>query len=144
MKHTSSTGRFLRTQLTKMKLLKTTVTTTISTLGLLGSLTLFKQIEKSMDPNDSEGLALVHNIINQINTKIKDKKPPLIENKNPFSSDFEFIWLLVAIPCLATCCLCSWFCLSFVKKLIRMGLPDPDDPTEPQPALDPENNNLAA
>ena len=61
-----------------MKLLKTTVTTTISTLGLLGSLALFKQIEKSMDPNDSEGLAIVQTIIKQINTRIKDKNPPPI------------------------------------------------------------------
>ena len=93
-----------------------------------------------MDPNDSEGLAIVQTIIKQINTQINDKKPPVSENNNPFSSDSEFFWLLVAIPCLAACCFCSWCCLSFAKKLLRMGLPDPDEPTDPQPAPDPENN----
>ena len=43
MKHTSSAGRYMRTELTKLKALKTTMGATISTLGLIGTLAIYKQ-----------------------------------------------------------------------------------------------------
>ena len=88
MKHTSSTGRFLRTHLTKVKLLKTTLTSTISTLGLLGSLALFKKIEKPIDPSNTDSLSIVHSMISQINNQIKNQNSTSnFSDKNTISND---------------------------------------------------------
>ena len=73
MKHTSATGRFLHKHATMGKMIKTALTSTISTLGLFGSLALFKQIEKAIDPSDTDSLSIIHSMIDQINTKIKTK-----------------------------------------------------------------------
>ena len=126
MKHTSSTGRFLHKHVTKGKMIKSALTSTISTLGLFGSLALFKQIENAIDPSD-----IIHSMIDQINTKIKNKKSEVLgESMKLKDEPFDFIWLLIAIPCLATSCLCSCFCLSLIKKIIRLGFPDTPDPVQ--------------
>ena len=133
MKHTSSTGRFLHEHLTKGKLLKSILTSTISTLSLFGSLALFKKIEKAIDPSDTDSLSIIHSMIDKINTKIKNKKSDGSESGKTMESkdeSFDFMWILIAIPCLATSCLYSCFCLSLVKKLIIQGIPDPQDPVQ--------------
>ena len=67
MKHASSTGRFMRTELTKMKMLKTSMRTAISTLGLVGTLALYKKIESQIDPTDTENLAIIQSLISKVN-----------------------------------------------------------------------------
>ena len=59
MKHASSTGHFMRTELTKMKAIKTSMGAAISTLGLVGTLALYKKIESQIDPTDTENLTIV-------------------------------------------------------------------------------------
>ena len=80
MKYSSSTGKFLREHITKGKLIASTLTSTISSLGLFGSLALFKELEKAIDPEDTSSLNVLKSLIEQVNSKIKTQFP---DGKNP-------------------------------------------------------------
>ena len=57
MKFTSATGRFLREHVTHGKILGSALTSALSSLGLFGSLALFKELERALDPSDMTGRA---------------------------------------------------------------------------------------
>ena len=101
MKHTSPTGKFLREHITKGKLLKSTLASTISSLGLFGSLALFKELEKAIDPEDTSSLSVIKALIDQVNVKIKNQHPgeaePVVpvESKDP---SLDFMWIWIGLP----------------------------------------------
>ena len=66
MKYTSSAGRHMRTELTKLKALKTTMGATISTLGLIGTLAIYKKIESQLDPSETEQIAIIQSLISKV------------------------------------------------------------------------------
>ena len=66
MKYSSSAGRYMRTELTKLKALKTTMGATISTLGLVGTLAIYKKIESQLDPSETEQMELIQSLISNV------------------------------------------------------------------------------
>ena len=82
MKHTSSAGRYRRTELTKLKALKTTMGATISTLGLIGTMAIYKKIESQLDPSETEQIAIIQSLISNVKSKINDQKPKNFSNNN--------------------------------------------------------------
>ena len=105
--------------MTKGKLIASTLSATISSLGLVGSLALFKELEKAIDPEDTSSLTVLKSLIDQVNAKIKNQQPKRSESEIPVTSkdsSLDFIWIWIALPCLAVSFLCSCCCLSFIKN----------------------------
>ena len=73
MKFTSSTVWFLWEHVTKGNILSSALTSSISSIGLFGSLALFKEIEKAIDPTDTTGLLALRSLIDQVNNRIRNQ-----------------------------------------------------------------------
>ena len=98
MKYSSSAGRFMRTELTKLKALKTTMGATISTLGLVGTLAIYKKNWITIRPiwKWTNG----NNSISNFKSQIKNKWPKI---KKPFyhwCPPPPLIWTSCGLPLL--------------------------------------------
>ena len=108
MKYSSSTGRWLRANAQKGKVAGKVLKSAISTLGLVGSLSLFKQLESALDPDNAEGKEFLGSLIQDLTVKMKDLKlkQNILSNSSYHSGGFgEYVWLMIGMVCLGLSCM---------------------------------------
>ena len=125
MKISSSTGKFLREHVTKGKIISSTLASTISSVGLFGSLALFKELEKTIDLNDSASLSTLRSLIDQVNKKIKSQQSaggdPSLPNPG---APMDYTWIAIGIPFVLVSFFSSCCIFSCLRKFYKLGLQD--------------------
>ena len=64
-----------------------------------------------MDPNDTDGLSVLSELIQKVENKIKKMK----DEKKPKSTNWYGVWLFIALPYLMVAFMISVFLIPFIK-----------------------------
>ena len=133
---TSSTGKFLWEHVTKGKFISSTLVSTISSVGLFGSLVLFKELERAIDPDDNASLTVLKSLIDQVNIKIKSQPS---EGGDPGGlpgvsqgAPMDHTWIAIGIPCLVASLFSSCCIFTCIKKVFKLGLQNVPQNQSPQ------------